>query len=147
MPKPRSGSLKRKTNIREQKETLLIVCEGEETEPNYFRSFRVTTARVMPIGTGYNTITVVDEAIRLKNGANPAYDQVWAVFDKDSFPAHNFNTAIQRAHANGIHVAYSNEAFEMWYILHFNLVNASLSRTQYQGILRGYLGAAYQKND
>lgn len=42
------------------------------------------------------------------------------VFDKDDFPDEDFNNAIQKAKAQGIKVAYSNQAFEYWFILHFN---------------------------
>ncbi|MDL5046865.1 RloB domain-containing protein, partial [Oscillatoria amoena NRMC-F 0135] len=35
------GYSPRKVDIKEVKQRFLIVCEGEKTEPNYFRSFRV----------------------------------------------------------------------------------------------------------
>lgn len=35
------GYSPRKVNTRELKQRFLIVCEGERTEPNYFKSFRV----------------------------------------------------------------------------------------------------------
>jgi hypothetical protein len=47
------------------------------------------------------------------------YDQVWCIFDKDDFRDSAFNSAIQLAKKNKFHVAYSNQAFEYWIILHF----------------------------
>lgn len=48
------------------------------------------------------------------------YDQVWCVFDKDDFNDTDFNSAVQIALSNDFGVAYSNQSFEYWLILHFN---------------------------
>lgn len=100
------------------------------------------------VGTGHNTLSLVDEAIRLKGvkeaeaqwRGGPPYDQAWCVFDRDSFSADDFNSAIRKAEAAGFHVAYTNEAFELWYLLHFNDHWASLHRGQYHAILTERLG-------
>src|SRR6476661_5217765 len=100
--KPKSA---RKQNIREILPRILILCEGERTEPNYFRSFRVPGIVVIKVvGTGHNTVRLVQEA--LKKSREEDYDQVWCVFDKDSFPLQNFNDAITLAEGGGIRVAY-----------------------------------------
>jgi hypothetical protein len=133
---------------------FLIVCEGEKTEPNYFEGFRVPQLVVDTVGTGRNTLSLVEEAIRLKGekeiealrrGRTP-YDQVWCVFDRDSFDADDFNNAIHKAEAAGFQVAYTNEAFELWYLLHFDDHRAALHRSQYYEILTDRLGWGYQKN-
>ncbi|MDF5732679.1 MAG: RloB family protein, partial [Rhizonema sp. PD38] len=109
----------RKVNIRDLGERFLIVCEGEKTEPNYFKSFRVPGKVVIDIrGLGNNTIGLVEEVVIIKNDAE--YDQVWCVFDRDSFPRKDFNAALALATRENIQVAYSNEAFELWYLLHFH---------------------------
>lgn len=100
-----------------EKPTILIVCEGKNTEPSYFRQFRLTSATIKPIGEGYNTISLVNRALQLSK--EKVYEQVWCVFDKDDFCNNNFNNAIQIANANDFGVAYSNQAFEYWIILHF----------------------------
>src|SRR5947209_5388606 len=88
---------RRKVNVRDPIPRFLIVCEGERTEPNYFRSFRVPrdVVTVEVQGTGYNTLRLVQEAIRLRSKGE--YDQVWCVFDRDSFPPEHFNEAINLA--------------------------------------------------
>jgi hypothetical protein len=53
-----------------------------------------------------------------------SYDQVWCVFDADPKPnnpnqAKNFNDADALAARKGFSVAYTNQAFEYWLILHF----------------------------
>ncbi|HOE39672.1 MAG TPA: RloB family protein [Bacteroidales bacterium] len=99
-----------------EKPSILIVCEGKNTEPSYFNQFRIPS--VDPVGEGYNTVSLVNRAIELSQQKN--YDQVWCVFDKDDFNDNDFNTAIKIAVANNFGVAYSNQSFEYWLILHFN---------------------------
>lgn len=101
-----------------EKPSILIVCEGENTEPSYFNQFRITSAKVKSVGEGFNTISLVYRALELAQQGN--YDKVWCVFDKDDFKDEDFNNAIQIAEANNFGVAYSNQAFEYWLILHFN---------------------------
>ncbi len=127
---------KEEENKREIKVYFLIVCEGAKTEPNYFKSFPVKIGRYVYDlsfeGGGISTKKVVEKAIELRDNSPQKYDRVWAVFDKDSFPATQFNSAIQKADANGIHCAWSNEAFELWYLLHFQYRNTPMSRDDYK---------------
>ncbi len=119
-----------------QKPTILIVCEGENTEPSYFEQFRLTSAHIKPVGTGYNTSSLVNRAIQLAQ--EKVYNQVWCVFDRDQ---HNhFNQAIQLAEKNNFDVAYSNQAFEYWLILHFeDHQGGSMDRKDYDAKLNQYL--------
>lgn len=111
-------SLERSVAVLTEKPSILIVCEGEKTEPSYFNQFRITSANVKSVGEGYNTVSLVNRALALAQQGN--YDQVWCVFDKDDFNDNDFNSAIQKAEANNFGVAYSNQAFEYWLLLHFN---------------------------
>jgi hypothetical protein len=144
------SSLQRRAGGRGRpKDTFLIVCEGEETEPNYFKAFRLSSARVWVHGLGFNTDSLVEEVIKeKKKAANSGmkFDQIWCVLDKDSFPSQNLNRALQLAKNNNIRVAYSNQSFELWYLLHFDYLDAALSRTRYIEKLTAYLGKRYQKN-
>ncbi|MCP9493487.1 MAG: RloB family protein [Pyrinomonadaceae bacterium MAG19_C2-C3] len=141
----RTSFLPRPVNRREVEQTFLIVCEGKQTEPNYFNSFRVRTATTVTVkGIGANTVSLVREALQLTEGED--YDQVWCVFDRDSFPAKNFNDALTLAQNNNIEVAYSNQAFELWFLLHFNYYDAAMSRASYIERLSGLLGHPYEKN-
>lgn len=131
------------------KERILIVCEGEKTEPNYFRSFRISSAKIVIKGLGYDPQALVGAAIEERDKAkknDETFQQVWCVFDRDSFPPNRFNNAISNAANVGIRIAYSNEAFELWYILHFQFIDAALSRNQYSDILSKNLGFKYKKN-
>lgn len=143
----------KKTDTKEQLPIILIVCEGEKTEPNYFEQFEVTNIRIEPRGIGDNTIGLVEYAI--KESVTNDYDQVWCVFDKDSFPIQNFNSAVQLAKNNHFGIAYSNESFELWYILHFEFLNSQITRDQYIKKLNNIFKSkknegfpdSYRKND
>jgi len=139
----------RKYDIKVPKERFLIICEGKETEPNYFRAFHVSSAIIMVKGLGANTDSLIRSTIKLKNDAlenDEPFDQVWCVFDRDSFPAQNYNSAFELAKNNNISVAYSNQAFELWYLLHFNYYDTALSRNQYEDKLTELLKKKYRKN-
>ncbi|SFD21445.1 RloB-like protein [Chitinophaga sp. CF118] len=109
-------------------------------------------------GTGRNTQSLVDEALRLKQLYEKEYnrpvDRLWTVFDRDSFSASDFNNAVLRCQNSkpAIGCAWSNEAFELWYLLHFHYYNHNMSRKDYQGLiednLRPFVGDdyKYQKN-
>ena len=144
--------LTRRENTRNLRR-ILIVCEGEKTEPNYFKKFPEKPEvydKIDVHGTGYNTISLVNEAIRLKNDAlkrKEPYIEVWCVFDKDDFPLDQFQEAITLAEKNQIKCAYSIEAFEIWYMLHYNFYDSALSRKQYKEKLSELLKKPYEKND
>lgn len=137
---------------------VLIVCEGEKTERYYFEAFKANTnkdlIRVEVCGAGKNKSSLVEHAIDLKRKVtkDESYSSIWCVFDRDADPSNpndknNFNGAISLARANQITVAYSNDAFEIWYILHFNLHQEASRRDRYGDILKNYLNTKYDKSD
>lgn len=142
------GYSPRQVDTREVKQRFLIVCEGSKTEPNYFRSFRVpkNVVEVDVRGLGEDPSKLVKSAKDLKNKDGDDYDQIWCVFDRDSWILENFNNAISSATSQGFRVAYSNEAFELWYILHFEYLNTGIPRKDYIPKLSLLLGQKYQKN-
>lgn len=100
---------------------ILIVGEGVNTEPSYFDKFRIPGVKVVAKGLGEGTRKLVNdvEGVReeeeRKLGAS--FDEIWVAFDKDSFK--DFEQAIHEAYSKGYYVAYSNQAIEYWFILHF----------------------------
>lgn len=143
----------RRLDTREERQRFLIVCEGEKTEPNYFESFKQDLPRhVVQLdvyGEGANTLSLIARAQDIRDrrvfGDYP-FDQVWVVFDRDSFDPADFDNAISKAASDGMHCAWSNEAFELWYILHFEFRNTGMCRADYQGRLGALLGETYRKN-
>lgn len=140
------GYSTRKINTREVKQRFLIVCEGAKTEPNYFNSFRVPkdVIQIDIKGVGENPSKLVESAKELNTQED--YDRVWCVFDRDAWPVQDFNNAIQNAKNQGFQVAYSNEAFELWYVLHFEFLNTGIPRSDYCKKLNSLLGHKYEKN-
>jgi hypothetical protein len=136
-----------------ERERVLIVCEGEKTEPNYFKAIKAELPRhVVEVelhGEGDNTLGLVEKAQVLRDeraGGDYPFDQVWVVFDRDSFPADDFDNAITKAQNDNIKTAWSNEAFELWYVLHFEYRNTAMPRTEYQEKLSTLIGRRYAKN-
>ncbi len=146
---------KRKEGEKKERKYFLIVCEGERTEPSYFEAFRQKLPPNMLdtidiVGEGANTLSVVNKAIqfreiRSRNPVNPNFDEVWAVFDRDSFPSQRVNEAIAIAKTQDVHCAFSNEAFELWYLLHFIYFDAAIRRHRYIDMLNEV--SAQQKDE
>ncbi len=148
----------RKINHIEKRTFYLIVCEGTKTEPNYFDSLKKSLPKgVLELtnididGTGKNTLSIIEESIKLRKCYEDKYlrkiDKVWAVFDRDSFPVENFNNAINKGENSKpkINCAWTNEAFELWYLLHFNYYNTGVSREQYTKMLEKEINKTYNK--
>lgn len=124
---------KRKINTRNVAVSFLIVCEGTRTEPNYFEALiknRYSAIREVEInGEGRGTVSLIKKVVEIRDKSDKEFDRVWAVFDKDDFE--DFNEAIELAKRNGIHCAWSNESFELWYYLHFGYLDTGVPRSQY----------------
>ena len=104
----KTASFTRRQGVREVKQSFLIICEGENTEPDYFKAFRMTAATVKALGEAMNTMSLVNKAINIREAEKSKkrfYNQCWVVFDKDDYSAKDFNQAIQLAEKNGFQVA------------------------------------------
>ena len=135
--KEAKAAKKRKENIREKLVRFLIVCEGTKTEPHYFEALInnfISAVREVKIeGEGRATVALVDRTqeikMELEHKNAMSFDRVWVVFDKDDF--NDFNDAIKKAHKLGFQSAWTNEAFELWYYLHFEYLDTGISREAY----------------
>jgi len=144
---------------------ILIVCEGRETEFNYFNGFKQALHRfwkskaddviVLDIKSAESKTTanqIIERAEKEKASATLDYLEIWCVFDKDNDTQNSpgdYNEIIDtRAKSKGLRVAYSNPAFELWYLLHFCYHHVEL---QYDSCcekeLTRYLKEEYKKSD
>jgi hypothetical protein len=135
---------KRKVGGVPQREYYLIVCEGEKTEPNYFESLKKKLPKgvlncIEVEGVGRNTLSLIEEVAQIRDRKESEiksrkFDHTWAVFDRDSFPDSNFDNAINKAEQQKrkIHCAWFNEAFELWYLLHLEVINHPMARDDYK---------------
>lgn len=137
-------SLNRRGPRREPYDRVLIVCEGEKTEPNYLieliSQWKLSSANVKITGDGGSAPESVIEYAIQRFEASPDYDRVYCVIDRDSHP--NFSEAVERvkqktltlregrkklgkAHFEAI---VSIPCFEYWILLHYRYSTAPMAR-------------------
>jgi len=132
-PKNRSRSrneLGRKSPTRIPRRSILIVCEGEKTEPDYFKGlrkkYRLSTLEVEIAGEecGSDPNSVVRYACNRKNDEpDPDFDEVWCIIDVESYDnPRDLTGPLNTASENNIKVALSNPCFEVWLLYHFERV-------------------------
>lgn len=152
-----SLSGRRPAGVLDERKFFLIATEGK-TEAQYFDHFKSTTGpRIMSVDEGDSKIRLVEKAIELrtiliKDGSyNSDIDATWAVFDRDvdinkPNDKETFNEALALANRNNIQVAYSNDSFELWFLLHFQVVSTSMHRDIICEKLKAHLGT-YEHGD
>lgn len=112
------------------KVAIHIICEGVNTEPEYFIQCKdhygagLVELKIIP-GAGVPW-TIVQTAVELrqsltllKRKSKDSFDgcfRVWAVFDRDDHPLVEESLALARE--NNIDVAFSDPCFEVWPLLH-----------------------------
>ncbi|MEM1119428.1 MAG: RloB family protein, partial [Bacteroidota bacterium] len=75
----------------------------------------------------------------------------WVVFDMDIKldnkvqQKEDYENAIQLAESKGINVAYSNDAFELWFLLHYQFFDNQWTRYQYYQKLGEIWNCNYEK--
>jgi hypothetical protein len=72
----------RAAETRAVRQSFLILCQGTNTEVDYFRHFELATADVEALGRAFDPEKLVAEAIERREAArrrDRAYDQVWCV--------------------------------------------------------------------
>lgn len=158
--------LRRKAQ-RQPAERLLIVCEGSKTEPLYLGEIRQqlrlpsANVQVQPAAFGTEPIRIAEYAERLFTEGQRAlgiharsFDRVVVVFDRDEH--HTYHAALQRVAAlNGrlendervkvpFEAVVSAPCFELWLLLHFEEVLATIHRDEALARLRAHM-AGYAK--
>ena len=147
----------RRTPYKDSKPIILIVTEGEVTEPEYLEGFaraaKNSRVDIKVVGGAGVPKTIVESAKELKKEAekrarrekddNLRYDEVWCVFDFDEHP--NIPDAKQMARDNGIELAMSNPCFELWLWLHFADQPGMRHRHDLQRMMKQYI-PSYDKH-
>jgi RloB-like protein len=123
-PRPRGTELRRRPEERTEQRVIYVVAEGEGTEYDYL-------AHIRHYGPHFGFIVRTPNPAKQRNGLPPrravdeaaskvgqlGIDQVWALFDRDSWP--DVPQACADARRLGVHAALSHPAFELWLLLHF----------------------------
>jgi len=127
----------RKVLSREPYDIVLIVCEGEKTEPYYLEALRnilrLSNANIRICGKecGSAPISVVDFALKEFNSNRGIYNKVYCVFDKDKHAS--FSAAKDKILATKLpdgatmHAIISVPCFEIWILLHFAYTTRSFT--------------------
>jgi hypothetical protein len=125
---------------------ILVVTEGENTEPAYFewvrKKFSAPTVELVEHGAGRgDPAALVKEALRLSKERREKlckhqlsinqvddFDEIWIVFDTDVLTVEKRNSGIAFAKSKGIKVAYSEPCFEFWLLLHATFTTAQMAK-------------------
>lgn len=124
---------------------ILVVTEGQNTEPAYFgwvrNKFAAPTVELVPHGAGRGDPTALaKEALRLRDERREQlrnhqlsitktgdFDEIWIVFDTDVLTAKQCSEGIAFAESKGIKIAYSEPCFEFWLLLHATYTTAQMA--------------------
>ena len=117
---------------------LFFILQGQKTERDYLLGLREALKLRSVSFYFYPESVQPDEMVRLvrknyhqifnaKGIAANLIDNVWLVFDKDEFKPDSFNQAasvhnqpLSKQNQTTLKVAYSNQCFEYWLLLHFD---------------------------
>lgn len=168
-PKHRQAArdLRRRAAVKQPYERLLIVCEGEKTEPQYLceiqQAYKLATAHVQVIHSQLGTepqqvldyaLTVFKDGDRARGVRAREYDRIVVVFDRDQHDT--YHAALAKAQAQSgklrndersavpVEVVASVPCFELWLLLHFEDVLAPLHRHEALERLKAHL-PGYEK--
>lgn len=121
----------RRSGMLTARNIFYIITNGEQNEQNYFRLLKSKHSiyDVKVIFQNADPIGLVDYASKLIKDAN----QVWCVFDIDyTYEENRLLPALKTASKTGVKVAYSNMAFEVWLISHYEKCDKVLYVDRYQ---------------
>lgn len=147
---------KRKKHTAFVRKRYLICTEGK-TEAIYFDHYKSSTGPVIvALDKSDHKVSLVKKTIeerdiRIQTGEfDEEIDETWVVLDRDANPLNkvdkaHFNKALELAKMNNIHVAYSNDAFELWFLLHYQDLWTATHRDQLYKILSTHLNEKYEK--
>ncbi len=136
----------------------LIVTEGKKTEPNYFEALKNHINSKYPgrlsikvKGTGKNTKDLLKYAKKIADQSVNEFKHVWIVFDKDDFPANDFDETCSGCEKISdeytlYHPLWSNQCIEYWFLLHYIYLETPLERKDYFSKLTKHMKRKYEKN-
>ena len=139
------------SGTRKRRPVVYIICEGRETEKNYFSQFRTrhSLIEIKPLASKHTAAKMLVSGAGDLIRFDPYYpedgDQIWCVFDRDSNSNEDLHEAEKIAAESGYMIAFSNPCFELWYLLHFTEqraylqdADAVIGKLDTDGRLKGY---------
>ena len=135
---------------------VLIVCEGEQTEPLYFEGFKheydLSSANVVvtDASKGSDPVSIIKHAEKLYKESqkeNNAFDRVFCVFDKDQHGNYDAAVRMLSKASSKFKAITSVPCFEYWFLLHFEYTTKSFpSASAVISELKKHI-PAYSKNN
>ena len=146
------SDFKRTVNDKKTVPDIVIACEDSCSSPTYFKMIvnnlikdKIITQDSFVIAPHKHTnpIGVLNDLQNYKKDGKTYkdFDHKWIVIDRDisrvsggGHTAEDFNNALQNAKSKksnlNVEVAYANDSFELWYLLHFEYRNSAISRDE-----------------
>ncbi len=124
-----------KKKTKDVSQFFLIALEDEKSSRYYFqqlikeKGLNAAVTCVPHCGTSPKNV-LSGIPIYLKSNPECKLSKAWIVIDRDSFPIDNFKGTIESARQQNICVAYSNESYELWILLHFKDVYGHKGRDE-----------------
>lgn len=123
-----ANTIKRQRQMRESYDKVLIVCEGEKTEPHYLTAVRdhfglsQANIKIDPDSDSSPTSVVAYAKELIASNKSDPFDHVYCVIDRDRHA--DFQRAVDQVNAfrskdTKLHLIVSNPCFEYWILLHF----------------------------
>lgn len=128
----------RKKDTRNKVLSVIIACEDEASAPTYFKMIveklknnkLITQDSLVIANHKHNTPTgVLSDLLSHKEDEKnyKDFEHKWIVIDRDAprvngggHTKDDFNGALSSAKSKKVEVAYANDSYELWYLLHFN---------------------------
>lgn len=124
------ADIKRKKPDLNLKKVILIVCEGEKTEINYFKTlkeFLGLTSVHIKSSPHPSPTKIIKYAIQQAKEINE-YDEIYCVFDRDTHS--DFDIALKLVDKNHLKAIVSDPCFEFWILLHFVKITPNVSASE-----------------
>lgn len=163
---------KRNKSILIQPEQHLIVCQGEKTEPNYFKGIetkinnkyknKISIEILSDNVSCMELLETAKEKVKTDKRKQIKYKHVWLVYDKDDFPSDEFDNILPKIDAVNeknkendepeYHVLWSNQCIEFWFLIHFIDLRVNIDRKAYidklsENFKKYKIKGKYIKND
>ena len=121
------------TRKRIEHKAVLIALEDTKSSKYYFEALikdkGLSGAIVFAKHIGTDPENVLEAIVKHKREhPKEQYEKKWIIIDKDDYSKKQINGTIERARTLGVCVAISNEAYELWILMHFQSITKHMDR-------------------
>ncbi len=139
----KNRSIKQK---RKEKPIVLIAFEDKKSSKYYFRKLLNANGLsgkviLVDIDKGQDPKSVIEKLEKhKKDNPKDIFEYEWIVIDRDDWSKDKYLGTIEKARQKNICVAFANDAYELWILLHFEPV----TRYTHRNILNSRLNKIFQ---